>query len=187
MPVYLLTVHAYHSWDESNPRGYVQRGKGLQPPNPDRARWRRGYASHPPRRFTKPQQRVIHTALVAHTDTTELTLHAASTTSTHLHALVSFKSPACTCGASRKHCLKRCPARQSVEAFTTAMKRSVGGALTGAAKAAEPPDAPKTRRKWFSRGWDITPVRGRGHFDFLLTDYLPKHEREGGMVRMYDT
>jgi len=40
-------------------------------------------------------------------------------------------------------------------------------------------------RPWLSRGWDLTPVRDREHFDFLVAKYLPKHEREEGIARTY--
>jgi hypothetical protein len=43
-----------------------------------------------------------------------------------------------------------------------------------------------TGRPWFSRGWDLTPVRNREHFDHLLDTYLPDHERfQGGIFREY--
>jgi len=41
-------------------------------------------------------------------------------------------------------------------------------------------------RRWLSRGWDLTPVRNRAHFDYLFQTYLPKHATdEGGIVRKY--
>lgn len=47
MPVYLFTFHAYRSWREDNPNGYVQRGRaGIQPPNKALADYRAGIATH---------------------------------------------------------------------------------------------------------------------------------------------
>ena len=33
MPVYLFTYHAYQSWMPDRARGFVQKGRGIQPPN----------------------------------------------------------------------------------------------------------------------------------------------------------
>ena len=40
MPVYLATVHAYGSWQEDHPKGFVQHGEGLKDPSPGLAAWR---------------------------------------------------------------------------------------------------------------------------------------------------
>ena len=33
MPVYLFTYHAYQSWMPDRGRGFVQKGRGIQPTN----------------------------------------------------------------------------------------------------------------------------------------------------------
>ncbi len=175
MPVYLVTCHAYRSWSEANPRGYVQRDEGLKPPSEKLARWRADHSGQPPMRFDDEQKRLLLDVVEELADEDGLTLHGASATATHLHKLVSFQSPMCSCGAA-DHCRKGCPARGCAEAFATHVKR-VGGCRLAKAAAVR-------GRKWFSHGWDVTPVRGRGHFDHLVKVYLPGHRDEGGVVRI---
>jgi len=177
MPVYMLTIHTYRSWAEDNPKGYIQRGEGLKEPNPRRAKWRADHAKHPKFRFNLAQQQLAHDTVQRITAERQLKLHACSTTPTHVHTLASFKSPACPCGASR-HCSEKCPARAFAESYLTRFKRKLGQQLAAGAAT--------KNRKYLSRGWDITPVRGRWHFDYLVTEYLPDHEKhEGGIFRRY--
>lgn len=172
MPVYLLTIHAYRSWPEDHKRGYVQRGKGLQPPDPDRARWRNDHASQPPARFDQRQQQLIQTVISTSIDD----LYACATTPTHIHILFAFRSPACQCGAAA-HCNKRCPARTHVQTIATPLKRNLGARLAEQARV--------KGRKWLSRGCDITPVRDQKHLGHLLAAYLPDHARQNGVFRQY--
>ncbi|MEX0744410.1 MAG: hypothetical protein WD118_02310 [Phycisphaeraceae bacterium] len=193
MPVYLLTIHAYRSWSEDNPHGYVQRGRGLQPSNSRRARWRRDHARFPPFRFDGAAQQLAHRCAPAICNERDLRLHACATTATHIHTLASFPSPACTCGAAT-HCHRDCPARRAVEAFLRRLKRKFGQQLaqlqapsppaTTDGEAADPPTP--ARRRYLSRGWDVTPVRDRPHFRHLVTTYLPEHEsQQNGIYRHY--
>lgn len=87
------------------------------------------------------------------------------------------EAPSCQCGAAADHCRDDCPARRRAEAFATHVKR-VGGYRLAKAAAMH-------GRKWFSHGWDVTPVRGRKHFNHLMHTYLPKHRDEAGIVRLY--
>ncbi|MGD0388202.1 MAG: hypothetical protein ABSC42_04525 [Tepidisphaeraceae bacterium] len=176
MPVYLFTAHAYRSWGEDHPRGYVQRGKGLQESNERLAHWRAANARHEPARFDGQLQGIIMEAVESVAAERGVRLHALAVTLTHVHILVSFRSPACTCGAS-KFCRKACEGRKFVETFGIRAKRKMGQMI---AKTMETKDRP-----WLSRGWDLTPVRDREHFDFLVAKYLPKHEREEGIARTY--
>ena len=59
VPVYLVTTHAYRSWSEGNPRGYVQRGQGLQKTSERLARWRADNARQEPARFSADVRKVI--------------------------------------------------------------------------------------------------------------------------------
>lgn len=179
MAVYLLTIHAYRSWSEDDPRGYVQRGEGLKAPDPWRAKWRSDHADWPPYRFDDEAQRLAHDVVVAITDERKLDLHGCAATATHVHTLVSFRSPACTCGDS-EHCRRGCPARRAVEKFLTRLKQKLGQQLAKRLGTAG------TGRKYLSGGWDVTPVRDRSHFNHLLDRYLPKHEtEEAGVYRRY--
>jgi hypothetical protein len=173
VPVYLITIHAYRSWSEGNPRGYVQRGQGLQKTNERLARWRADNARQEPARFSGEVRNVISRVVDDIAVERKVRLHARAATGTHVHVLISFGIPACTCGAS-KFCGKGCEARRFVEAFTIRLKRKMGQAV---AKFNE-----TSGRQWFSRGWDLTRIRDREHFDFMVGKYLPRHEgREGGL------
>ena len=177
MPVYLVTVHAYGTWSEDHRSGYVQRADGLKPPSERQARWRREQARHDPAEFTLNLQAVILTVAEDIARERDVTLRASTATKTHAHELISFRSPACTCGAS-EHCRAGCTARAHAEAVLTRMKQKMGQAIAK--------HEGTKGRPWFSRGWDLTPVRDREHFDHHLATYLPKHAtREGGAVKVY--
>ena len=59
MPVYHFTVHAYRSWRPDHPRGYTDKGKGYQPPDPDRADDYDRAAKQDPVTFDKQTQEEI--------------------------------------------------------------------------------------------------------------------------------
>jgi hypothetical protein len=177
MAVYLGTSHAYRSWDEDHPKGYVQRDEGLREPSESLAQWRGRQAKDPPARFSLELQEVLHGVIVEIAQERRVRLHAVGSTRTHVHKLFSFRSPACPCGAS-EFCKPGCPARRFAEALMTRVKRKMGQQL---AKRSD-----TCGRRWFSRGWDLTPVRNRGHFDYLVATYLPDHQRrQGGIFRSY--
>jgi hypothetical protein len=177
MPVYLGTSHAYRSWDEDHPTGYVQRDEGLKPPSERLQQWRSDHAKHGPARFSVQQRRLLHDIAVMIAEERDIRLHAAATVLTHVHKLFSFRSPACTCGAS-EFCEPSCPARKCAERFITRAKQKMGQQLAKGEGT--------SGRPWFSRGWDLTPVRDQTHFDYLVETYLPDHERyQGGIFRRY--
>ena len=168
MPVYLLTSHAYRSWREDHPLGYVQRRQGLKGPSEALAQHRAARAKHEPVRFEAGIQHLLHRTVDVIARENEVRLHACATCPTHVHTLISFRSPACTCGAS-EHCFPDCNAREFAEGAITRLKRKMGQALAKAKGT--------VGRPYFSRGWDLTPVRGREHFDYLMEVYLPDHEK----------
>ena len=100
MPVYLGTSHAYRSWDENHPKGYVQRDEGLQLPSEGLQRWRSEHAKDEPARFSLEQQQLLHEIVAMIAAERDTRLHATATVATHVHKLFSFRSPACTCGAT---------------------------------------------------------------------------------------
>ncbi len=186
MPVYHLTVHAFGSWTENHPRGYVQRSEGLKPPNERLHRARRALQKQPAVRFDATQQALIHEAALATMKRRDIRLHAAAVTATHAHLILSYHHPLCTCrspasacGAPPDYCQRGCPARTSAEKAAGRFKKNAGMALSSS--------APAVGRRWFSRGWDLTPVRTPQHLSHLMTDYLPAHTAEGGLVRIDDT
>jgi hypothetical protein len=176
MPVYLFTIHAYRSWSEGNPRGYVQRDEGLKPSSANLATWREENSSHDPARFDLGDQRLLHEILVAIVAEKNCRLHAGSTTPTHVHGLTSFAEPACGCDGA-EWCRRGCESRDYAEKFITRLKQKMGQALAKKYQT--------NGRPYFSRGWDLTPIRRMPHFRYHIETYLPKHAKEGGIFRFY--
>lgn len=198
MPVVLITLHAYRSWSEGNARGFVQHGRGLKPPQDRLAQWRESEAGQPPNRFHAVTHDLLHALAVEVAQAESVRLHAASVTPTHLHLLVSFEEPRCTCGWSRRvdtrgydsgaadvnppafskrYHPKRCPAWQKAHALAVRYKRVAGGRLSSLTR--------QPGRKWFARGEDVSPIHDRTHYQHHLDVYLPRHRSEGGDVRVY--
>jgi hypothetical protein len=178
MPVYLITSHAYGSWSEDHPNGYVQRDEGLKPSAPGLAKWRDDHSSHGPAEFDHDSQLAILDIVEQITAEKQTHLHGAAATKTHVHKLISFRSPACTCGATN-YCKPDCAARVFAEKVATRLKQKMGQAVAKLNST--------NGRPWFSRGWDLSRVADKAHFDYLLGTYLPKHAtRENGIVRIYD-
>ena len=179
MPVYFITSHAYRSWSEDHRNGFVQRDEGLQESSKELAAWRAEHSEYEPAKFERDAQKLLLDVVEEIARERKVRLHGSSATRTHVHKIISFRSPACTCGASVDHCRRGCPGRDFAEQVITRMKRKMGqmvAKLNGT-----------SGRPWFSRGWDLTAVRTRAHLEYLLKTYLPKHEkREGGIVRIYD-
>jgi REP element-mobilizing transposase RayT len=177
MPVYLLTAHAYRSWKEDDPEGYVQRGEGPKAPDEKVAADRAGRAKFEEARFEFDVQELLQDVVAEIAHEKGVRLHACSTCPTHVHAVVSFRSPACACGAVN-HCSKDCEARDVADGVMVRMKRKMGQAIAK--------KLGTSGRKWISRGWDRRRVAGREHFSYLMETYLPKHEaEEGGIFRRY--
>jgi hypothetical protein len=146
MSVYMLTMHAYRSWSEGHSRGYVQHDQGLKPPSPELARWRAAQSKYPPARFDRNAQRALIEVAATVTTEKQVRSHATAATQTHVHVLVSFRNPACTCGDPKNHCYRACPARAAAEQVIVRMKRKMGQALATLHGT--------TGRPYFSRGWD---------------------------------
>src|SRR5882672_4433285 len=92
MPVFHFTMHAYRSWAEDNPKGYVQRGQpGIQPPNERLARHRAKIAKASPVLFDDPQKKLLIDCSQSICGDFNWRLHAAAATPTHLHLLISWK------------------------------------------------------------------------------------------------
>ena len=156
MPVGLFTNHAYRSWSEGNPRGYVQRGKpGVQPPNVRLAQHRAAIATAPPVRFDRQQMDLLINSAREVCQELGWRLHAAACTPTHVHLVVSWKDST--------------PQRQVM----TLLKRKLGHRLSK--------HKGTNGNRWFSRGGDEKPVTDRRHFDHLLRKYLPGHMNQHGV------
>ena len=176
MPVCLLTFHTYRSWPEDHRNGYVQRGRGLQAPDRERARWRAKHAGDEPFQFSTDDQLLVVEVVLEVAAERAVRLHALATTPTHAHVLMSFRSPACTCGASA-HCRRGCDSRAAVEQIAARLKRKCGQQLAKRYGT--------SGRPYLSRGWDLTPVRDRAHFERLVANYLPGHVAQQGQFHRW--
>ena len=129
-------------------------------------------------RFTLAQQTVLQEISQAIVAERGARVHSLATCPTHVHMLVSFCKPSCTCG-NLKHCKRACQARYHAERLSARWKQKMGQRLAR--------DSGVFGRPWFSRGWDVTPVRQPTHFDHLIGEYLPDHEQtQGGLFHLYD-
>ena len=157
MPVFLITPHAYRSWNADNPRGYVRLNQGILPPDPDQARRYDRRARHERVRFDQSVHELLINGCRDVCARRGWRLHHVVVVSSHIHALVSWK------GNSLRS-----------EMVRDTMKRILGWML---AKHTE-----QAGRKWFSRKGSRKPVRDRQHLEHLMQTYLPDHAkgRRGG-------
>lgn len=154
MAVYLLTFHAYRSWRPDNPRGYVRKNQGVQPPDKQMAEWYDRDAKHPPVRLDAVMQHAMIEAVVPLCQRHNWRPHYIYAGSTHVHVLLSWK-----------HFIEWNDVR-------TLIKRDFGRVLS---KAMDQPGP------WFSRGGQDSHKRvsDRKHFDHLTQTYLPRREHHG--------
>lgn len=156
MPVYLLTYHAYRSWSPADPRGYVRRvEKRVRPTNAALAHCYDRRARQEPVRFGRRMQRTIIDVVREACERRDWRLHGNAVTLTHVHVLLSWR-------------------RGAWKPTSDTLKRLIGFGLGTRV-------GPRGQR-WLSRGESRKRVRDRANLTHLLTSYLPKHEREGGMV-----
>ena len=154
MPVFMLTFHAYRSWNVD--RRHVVRGEwGIKPPNEKLARHRDEIAGHDAARFDGEQQIVLRDMAIDACGRRDIRLHGGSVTPTHVHLLVSWRE--------ERDVGEICEKLKSVLGWALSKQRGGKG------------------HRWFSRGEDTTPVERREHFDYVLGKYFPKHVKEGGI------
>jgi REP element-mobilizing transposase RayT len=152
MPVYLFTVHAFRSWNAGHPRGYVQQGKGILPPNPRLARHRERIARHERTHFGPELHAILIDGCRDVCSRRNWRLHQVIVVSSHIHALVSW----------RDGCVNWQHVRDTI-------KRLLGWMLAK--------HTSRAGRRWFSRKGSRKRVRDRGHFAHLTRSYLPAHAR----------
>lgn len=154
VPVYLFTFHAYLSWLADRHEGYVRRDEGILPRDLDVSDMYSRNAKHDGLVLDETLQRLmIEEAIIACTKQS-LHLHGASTDPSHVHLLVSWKSD--------KEWL---PVR-------TALKTSLSRRLNEHRRTQKvSADVGPT----LSRAGSRRHVRDRGHFDYLMGEYLPDH------------
>jgi hypothetical protein len=146
MPCYLFTWHAYGSWLPDHPQGYVHWKRGYEASNLALAlRYQQKQQQSSALLLESAQRKLIDEILVT-AEAAHFLPHCVATVITHIHALVSWDD------------------QRSSEQLRRSIRRSLTQRLNSVA-----------RRKWFSRGGHAKQVRGREHFDYLTTVYLPSH------------
>ena len=150
MPVYHFTVHAYRSWGPAKARGYVQRGKGYLPPDPNMQRNYDDRAKQPPATF---DERTIQEILVLGTYDVcarrKWRLHGVGTDPLHFHWVVSW-------GGFLPWQEVR---RQTKNVLSLLLNRITG----------------QKGRRWFVRDGSRKRVTDDDHLNHLLKRYLPDH------------
>jgi REP element-mobilizing transposase RayT len=155
MPCYLFTYHAYSSWMPDHKRGYVRRHEGILAPDAEMAARYCAAATFEPARFGHEQQlAAIEVSQVAVVHI-ECRLHFVATDASHIHVLTSWSDA--RSWLQNRTSLKR--------ALTIRLKQQFGD------------------RPWLCDGASPKRVRDEGHFEHLVSSYLPKHRgwkwREG--------
>lgn len=150
---YHFTFHAYRSWRADDPRGYVRKGKGIQPPDEQMAEWYDRDASCDAVRFDRTAQQAIVDEIGSLCQRKDWRLRYACATPTHVHVLVSWDGYV------------------PWNDVRVAMKRRMGRALSLALDGKGP---------WLSRGQDSRrQVMDAKHLEHLVEAYLPKREHRG--------
>jgi REP element-mobilizing transposase RayT len=152
MPAYLFTLHSYRSWNADHPRGFVQAGCGIQPPNTALARYYDRQATHEPVLFGDQHQQTILWIVWDACQNRTWRLHAVAFEPSHVHILVSWSSAHTWQTVRRK------------------LKNLIGWSLSKAFH--------QSGQRWLVRGGSRKRIRDRRHFDHLVSTYLPRH---GGM------
>lgn len=148
MPCYLFTYHAYGSWMPDHPRGYVRRGKGILPPDDDMAERYRLNLKQAVVRFDASVQRYLIEASLEACEHQQLCCHFIATETTHIHVLVSWKT----------------------DRTWQLMRKQIRGNITRRLNEA------CQRQEWFSKSPSRKRVKDETHFDYLVNQYLPKHQ-----------
>ena len=147
MPCYLFTYHAYLSWLPDRPQGYVERGQGILPPDPEKADAYRRKATEPAVIFDERIQHFLITETQNAAEFQRFEVHAIGSDSTHLHLLVAWRD------------------KRSWDKLRNGIKESLTRRL----------NLELGRRKWFVANASRKRVRDREHFDYLRQVYLPDH------------
>ncbi len=149
MPCYLFTLHTYGSWLPDNRRGFVKKGEGVQLPNPALAASYRNAASDGPYELDDPTQRFVVEVVCDIGVRHGWRIHAIACEPTHVHILVSWGSDEAWSYVRGKF--------KNIISLELSKRHGREG------------------RRWLSKGASRKRVKDRGHFDYLVKTYLPRH------------
>ncbi len=146
MPCYLFTWHAYATWMPDRPLGYVKKGQGILPSDPEEAARYRARQKESAACFDQFVQQLMIEELIIAAEKRRFRLHGVATDSTHLHVLLSW------------------PDERSFEQLNRGVRESITRRLNQ-----------HLRRRWLVHKGSRKRVKDRQHFDDLMSEYLPKH------------
>jgi REP element-mobilizing transposase RayT len=149
MPVYNFTYHSYRSWNANHPRGFVQTGRGIQPPNERLAKYYDRVARSEPTLFGCRHQALMTWIVWDTCARRNWRLHAVAFEPTHVHFLVSWQSG------------------EDWRQVRGKLKNLMSWALSQAYEA--------PGHRWFVRKASRKRVRDHAHFEYLITRYFPRH------------
>lgn len=159
MPVVIFTLHTYGSWMPDRPQGYVERGHGIKPPDPELAERYRERMTREAVFWTHAQQRTVVEAVLEKCRVKAWKAHAVATESSHVHAVLSWSD------------------EMKIETARKALKYSITKALNDH----------YGKRLWLGRKGSNQRVKDADHLGQLCDAYLPGHrgwryDRRTGLV-----
>lgn len=155
MAVYLFTLHTYRSWMPNHQRGYVQRGQGVHGTD---IQMHQAYVERARGRAVRLDGAMCRVVIAASRQACEKfdwRCHMIAVVWSHVHVLVSWHG------------------YRDWQSVRSLLKRTVTQRLNEHAG---------EKRQWLSRAGSRKRVRDRGHFDHLVTRYLPSHQKYGGLI-----
>jgi len=148
MAVYLFTYHAYLSWLPDRPQGYVDKGQGIQPCDPDKADQYRRNAKESGVLFDQAVQRAMIEETQAAAKHQRFTVHMLASDATHFHALISWRDD------------------RPFEKLRASLRESLTRRLNQSFH----------RRTWLAEKQSRKRVKDRAHLEYLCVEYLPRHD-----------
>jgi hypothetical protein len=145
----MFTYHGYGTWLPDHRRGYVRRNQGIQPRDTHMADLYRRNMTESAAMFGEEIQRHLIEGSIESCGCQAVRCHFVATESTHVHVLASW----------------------STDRTWELVRRQIGGSLTRRL------NREINRRQWFVKSPSRKRVRDFGHFQYLVTDYLPKKHR----------
>ena len=148
--VYHFTYHAYGSWMPDREEGFVQKQRGIQPPNEKLARAYRSVARFPQYSFDTPTQEFLIDVVRDVCMRRAWRLHGIGTDPSHIHVLVSW-------GSDLAWELVRGKIKNIM---STELSRRAG----------------TKGQPWFAEGASRKRVQDDAQFHWLMKHYLPGHQ-----------
>jgi hypothetical protein len=90
MPCYLFTWHAYATWMPDRQQGFVLKGRGIQAPDPLRAKAYRARQKEEAAQFDEDVQRLIIDECLIAAEHRQFRVHGVATEASHIRVLISW-------------------------------------------------------------------------------------------------